>query len=172
MLWKGIDVNWNFNLSHANNVRDDTKSFSVYSDLYLRALLTKTLSWDIGYDQSWQRTTNEETIKTTYTSIYSTLVYTPSSRLYGRIFIQYSAAEEEKRLLHEYSIGCFITPKVQINATSSFTQADIDQMTHSIDINWNIAKWASFRMGYSYSHSNNDITQKNHNIYSRFSANF
>jgi len=61
---------------------------------------------------------------------------------------------------------------VQINATSSFTQADIDQMTHSIDINWNIAKWASFRMGYSYSHSNNDITQKNHNIYSRFSANF
>jgi len=172
MLWKGIDVNWNFNLSHANNVRDDTKSFSVYSDLYLRALLTKTLSWDIGYDQSWQRTSNEETIKTTYTSIYSTLVYTPSSRLYGRIFIQYSAAEEEKRLLHEYSIGCFITPKVQINATSSFTQADIDQMTHSIDINWNIAKWASFRMGYSYSHSNNDITQKNHNIYSRFSANF
>jgi len=173
MLWEGIDVNWDLNLSRADNVRDDTKSLSAYSDLYLRALLTKRLSWDMGYNQGYQQTDNEETTETTSTDIYSTLVYTPSSRLYGRIYIRYETAEEESRFSHEYSVGCFIVPKVQINATSRFEYADDkDEMSHSLDLNWNIGRAASFRMGYSYSHSQNDTTEKSHNFYSRLSINF
>ena len=173
MLWEGIDVNWDLNLSRADNVRDDTKSLSAYSDLYLRALLTKRLSWDMGYNQGYQQTDNEETTETTSTDIYSTLVYTPSSRLYGRIYIRYETAEEESRFSHEYSVGCFIVPKVQINATSRFEYTeDKDDMSHSLDLNWNIGRAASFRMGYSYSHSQNDTTEKSHNFYSRLSINF
>jgi hypothetical protein len=173
MLWKGIDVNWDLNLANADNVRDDTKSISAYSDLYVRALLTRRLSWDLGYNQGYQQTDNEETTKTTSSNIYSTLVYTPSSRLYGRIYLRYETAEEESRFSHEYSVGCFITPKIQINATSCFEQAeDRDEMTHSLDLNWNISRWASLRTGYSYSDSRNETTQENHNFYSRFSVTF
>jgi len=173
MLWEGIDVNWDLNLSQADSIRDDTKSLSEYSNLYLRALLTKRLSWDLGYNQGYQRTTNEESIKTTSKEIYSTLVYTPSSRLYGRIYLQYGTAEEESRFSQEYSVGCFVTSKVQINATSRFEQTkDMDEVTHSVDLNWNIARWGSFRMGYNYSHSRNETTQEGHNFYSRLSVTF
>ena len=172
MLWEGIDMNWDLNLADTDNVRDDTESISAYSDLYLRALLTRRLSWDLGYNRGYQRTDNEEKTKTTSTEIYSTLVYTPSSRLYGRIYVRYET-EEESRFSHEYSVGCFITPKVQINATSRFNHAeDKDEMTHSVDLNWNIASGASFRMGYNYSHSSNEITRDTHNFYSRISASF
>jgi len=173
MLWEGIDVNWDLNVAQADNVRDDTESLSTYSDLYLRALLTKRLSWDLGYNQGYQQTTNEESTTTTSTDIYSTLVYTPSSRLYGRIYLRYGNAEEESRFLHQYSVGCFLTPKVQINAASSFEQAeDMDEMAHSLDLNWNIGRGASFRMGYSYSHNRNETTQEGHNFYSRLSVTF
>lgn len=172
MLWEGIDVNWDLNLADTDNVRDDTKSRSAYSDVYLRALLTRRLSWDLGYNNGYQRTDNEETTKTTSTEIYSTLVYTPSSRLYGRIYVRYET-EEESRFSHEYSVGCFITPKVQINATSRFEYAeDKDEMTHSVDLNWNIASGTSFRTGYNYSHSTNEITRDTHNFYSRISVSF
>ena len=172
MLWEGIDVNWDLNLTDTDNVRDDTESRSAYSDLYLRALLTRRLSWDLGYNNGYQRTDNEETTKTTSSEIYSTLVYTPSSRLYGRIYVRYET-EEESRFSHEYSVGCFITSKVQINATSRFEYAeDKDEMSHSVDLNWNIASGTSFRTGYNYSHSSNDITRDTHNFYSRISISF
>jgi hypothetical protein len=173
MLWEGIDVNWDLNLAQADNVRDNTESLSAYSDLYLRTLLTKRLSWDLGYNQGYQQTDNEETTETTSSNIYSSLVYTPSSRLYGRIYLQYETTEEESRFSHEYSVGCFITPKVQINAASRFEQAeDKDEMTHSLDLNWNITNEASFRMGYSYSNSRNETTEESHNFYSRISVSF
>jgi hypothetical protein len=173
MLWEGIDVNWDLNLAQTDSVRDDTESLSAYSDLYLRALLTRRLSWDLGYNQGYQRTTNEESTRTTSTDIYSTLVYTPSSRLYGRIYLRYGTAEEESIFSQEYSVGCFVTPKVQINAISRFEQAkDMDKMIHSLDLNWNIGRGTSFRMGYSYSHSRNETTQEGHNFYSRLSVTF
>ena len=175
MLWQGIDVNWDLNLAQADNIRENSKSSSAYSNLYLRALLTRRLSWDLGYDQGYQRSVNnKETTTTTNTStnIYSTLVYTPSSRLYGRIYLQYGNSGEKSRFSQEYSLGCFITPKIQINASSHFSRADIHEMTHSLDLNWDIASWARFRIGYSYSYSHNDTTQKSQNLYLRFSANF
>lgn len=173
MLWEGIDVNWDLHLADTDNVRDDTESLSAYSDLYLRALLTRRLSWDLGYNEGYQKTENEEDTKTTSTEIYSTLVYTPSSRLYGRIYLRYETTEDESRFSHEYSVGCFVTSKVQINANSRFDHAeDKDDMTHSLDLNWNITSRASFRTGYSYSSSRNEITRDTNNFYSRFSVSF
>jgi len=171
MLWKGVDANWDLNLARVDNVQAATRSTSLYSDLYLRALLTRHLSWDFGYSQDYQRIYNEETSSTASANIYSTLVYTPSSRLYGRIYLRYETTEG--RFSHEYSLGCFITPKVQINANSSFMRSkDMDEMTHALDLNWDIARWSSLRMGYSYSYNHNNTTQKGQNFYVRFLANF
>jgi hypothetical protein len=173
MLWEGIDVNWDLNIAQTDNVRDDLESLSAYSNLYVRTLLTKCLSWDLGYNQGYQRTTNEESTRTTSSDIYSTLVYTPSSRLYGRIYLRHETAEEESRFLHEYSIGCFVTHKIQVNATSRFEHAkDMDEAAHSLDLNWNIGRGTSLRIGYSYSHLSNETTQKGHNFYSRLSITF
>ena len=171
-VWEGVDINWDINISRARNPLMETKSWLIFSDLYLRALLTRNLSWDIGYDQSWQKTTNEETEKTTYTNINTTLVYTPSPRLYGRIFLQYNKTEVEKMFSHEYAVGIFLTQKVQLNLISRFTEAETDEMTHSVDLNWNIGRHSSIRTGYTYTKSTNETEEKSTNFYIRYSSSF
>ncbi|MDL1970309.1 MAG: hypothetical protein LWW94_04930 [Candidatus Desulfofervidaceae bacterium] len=172
-IWEGVDVNWDLNLTLTDNLKTDTTSQSIYSSLYVRATLTEHISWDFGYNQSWQKTKGKESSTSTYADLNTTLVYTPSSRLYGRIFLQYTNSEENVTFSHQYTLGYFLTRNIQMNLSSQFMNSNTsDQMVHSVDLNWNIWRKASFRIGYSYSVSENDVKQTTHSFYSRFSSSF
>jgi len=171
-IWEGVDINWNFNVSRTKS-EAGTESLSIFSDIYLRVIITRYLSWDIDYNQSWQRTSNEETTTTTYTNINTTLVYTPSSRLYGRVFLQYNKTEVETRFLHEYSMGIFLTRKIQLSWISRFTEAELrDEMTHTLDLNWNIGRHSNFRAGWSFNKITNEIEEKSRSFYVQYSLSF
>jgi len=172
-IWEGVDVNWDLNFTLTDNLETNTTGQSLYSSMYIRAALTKHISWDFGYNQSWQRTKNEETNTSTYTDLNTTLVYTPSSRVYGRIFLQYTHTGEENTFLHQYTLGYFLSRNIQMNFSSQFMNSTTtDQMVHSVDFNWNLWRRASFRMGYSYSVVETEVKQTTHSFYSRFSSSF
>jgi len=173
-VWEGINVNWDLNANFNEAPQTGTKTNFVFSSLYIRTILTKHLNWDIDYDWQWQSTKDDVTESTSSSSISTTMVYTPSSRVYGRLYIQYNNRGGGSYFSHQYSLGCFLTQKIQMNATSQFTNISdgTSQMMHSLDLIFNLGRKSSFRTGYSYSRTKKEKRQTSHDFYMRFSTGF
>ncbi len=163
IIWEGVDLNGRLNFSRSEKLEQGGVVYSYGSGISCGLALFPRLHW------TWSM--NYEHSEGTWSySASSTTTYNPSSRLYGRITLRYDTSSEGGySFSHDYSVGCFIGRKIQLNLSARFEEGGERCMSSSVNLYWRIGRRASFRCGYSYASS--DVGE-NHAFQSSFNITF
>jgi len=165
-IWEGVDLNWSISYSRSQDLIEDTASSSFSSDMSWRLSLTPEVNVTTDFD--YERGEGTEGY-----SMTGTITYTPSPRLFGRASFSFTSPSEGKESFsHDYSLGCFVGRKIQLNLSSRFDEGEGRRRSHGLDLHWRISRKASLRLGYSYSWSEDGTEQESHGLQTSFSMTF
>lgn len=175
-ILEGIDISSNYYVNKSKS-SNGSESTGHAINLDLRTELTKNITFESGYNHSWQKTENSEPVNgwTDTSGLDFKLRYSPSDKLFLSSDYSYNKNEQGSDSTYGFNWSWLMTEKIQLNFSSKYKQNWYDRNTDetistSLDAGWNISRSITFKCGHNFSKSRGNRNNENQTFYARLSA--